>query len=397
MGHPRVAIVGMLPRSVIVVLLSCAPSAALRLPVHPAKVAEAGKAFLAAACSASLLAGVPHQAIAAPSLNEAIVEVSQTSYPILKALTAETFVPFSAKIGKLVLDIAPDKLDKSIELGVDAFLSVPPEKLAALNGVVKDSFAGLEAASRTLVPLPSAASANKFKEVATAKVDAAKLKAFAEAYGPTLSALPRTEAAICLPSSAALDKLSLAQAEVGRSFGAAESKAFAAYTTPVLKGAVTISKVFPLLDDAKRLAPSATGQEKAAFQAAGKRIESAAKGEAMKANLAKQAAAREAAAANKPKPVDPAVALAARQAVAAEQQAKSLATAAEAKAKQEAQAAQNKANAEALAARTKAQKEAAVLEAAEQVKSRQAAELARVAELKAKAAVIAEAKAAAKQ
>merc|ERR1719162_1657148 len=390
MGHPRVAIVGMLPRSVIVVLLSCAPSAALRLPVHPAKVAEAGKAFLAAACSASLLAGVPHQAIAAPSLNEAIVEVSQTSYPILKALKAETFVPFSAKIGKLVLDIAPDKLGKSIELGVDVFLSVPPEKLAALNGVVKDSFAGLEATSCTLVPLPSAASANTFQEVATATVDAAKLKAFAEAYGPTLSALPRTEAAICLPPSAALEKLSLAQAEVGRSFGAAESKAFAAYTTPVLKGAVTISKVFPLLDDAKRLAPSATGQEKAAFQAAGKRIESAAKGEAMKANLAKQAAAREAAAANKPKPVDPAVTLAARQAAAAEQQAKS-------KAKQEAQAAQNKANAEALAARTKAQKEAAVLEAAEQVKSRAAAELARVAELKAKAAVIAEAKAAAKQ
>ena len=59
--------------------------------------------------------------------------------------------------------------------------------------------------------------------------------------------------------------------------------------------------------------------------------------------------------------------------------------------------AQNKANAEALAARTKAQKEAAVLEAAEQVKSRAAAELARVAELKAKAAVIAEAKAAAKK
>ena len=49
-------------------------------------------------------------------LPEAIVEVSQTSYPILKALTAETFVPFSAKIGKLVLDIAPDKLGKSIAL-----------------------------------------------------------------------------------------------------------------------------------------------------------------------------------------------------------------------------------------------------------------------------------------
>ena len=102
----------------LAVLASCVPSAALRLPVHPAvpKVAEAKAFILAAACSASLLAGAPHTALAAPTLNEAIVEVSQTSYPILKALTAETFVPFSAKIGKLVLDIAPDKLGKSIAL-----------------------------------------------------------------------------------------------------------------------------------------------------------------------------------------------------------------------------------------------------------------------------------------
>jgi hypothetical protein len=170
---------------VLSVLAGCVPgAAALRLPsvrpsstmvaapTGPKKVAE-GKAFLlAAVCSASLLAGAPHQALAAPTLNEAIVEVSQTSYPILKALTAETFVPFSAKIGKLLLDIAPEKLGKSIDLGVDAFLSVPPEKLAVLNSVVKDSFAGLEAASCTLVPLPSAETANKFKDVAAASVDA---------------------------------------------------------------------------------------------------------------------------------------------------------------------------------------------------------------------------------
>lgn len=59
----------------------------------------------------------------------------------------------------------------------------------------------------------------------------------------------------------------------------------------MLKGAISISKVFPLLDDAKRLAPSATPQEKAAFQAAGKRIEGAAKGEARCSTLKKSSAA----------------------------------------------------------------------------------------------------------
>lgn len=116
-GHPNRTPTMRVLRA-LAVLASCVPSAALRLPVHPAvpKFAEAKAFLLAAACSASLLAGAPHAALAAPTLNEAIVEVSQTSYPILKALTAETFVPFSAKIGKLVLDIAPDKLGKSIAL-----------------------------------------------------------------------------------------------------------------------------------------------------------------------------------------------------------------------------------------------------------------------------------------
>ena len=45
------------------------------------------------------------------------------------------------------------------------------------------------------------------------QVDASKLKAFSESWGPTLKALPRTDGdtAICLPSVESLDKLSLAQ------------------------------------------------------------------------------------------------------------------------------------------------------------------------------------------
>ena len=79
-----------------------------------------------------------------------------------------------------------------------------------------------------LVPLPSARLGDKFGKAA-AGVDAEKLKAFGQKYNPTLSAIPKTASAACLPSVAALDELSLAQAELGRSFGAAESKAFGAY------------------------------------------------------------------------------------------------------------------------------------------------------------------------
>ena len=136
----------------------------MRLPTTPPRsgpdvgqsmTTAAHHAVLAAAVSASLLT-TPFPALAAPSINDAIVEVSDSSYPVLKSLKAETFVPFSEKIGKLFLDINPDKLGRSVGLGIDVFTSAPPEKIGAFGGVVKDAFADLKPDSCTLVPLPSA-------------------------------------------------------------------------------------------------------------------------------------------------------------------------------------------------------------------------------------------------
>ena len=44
--------------------------------------------------------------------------VKNGHYPVIKALTSETFGPFSEKVGKLFLDINSDKLGKSIGLGI---------------------------------------------------------------------------------------------------------------------------------------------------------------------------------------------------------------------------------------------------------------------------------------
>ena len=262
------------------VALIIAPSAALRvtggrLP-PPSAVADAAKAaFVAGALSASLIAGAPPAL--AQSLNEAIVEVSQSSYPIIGALQKETFVPFSEKIANLILAIPEAKLGKAVDLGVDVLLTAKPEPLSSLNALVKESYQGVETGSCTLVPLPSSAAADKFKSIAEKTVDAAKLKAFSDTYGPTLAALPKTADAICLPSKDALDKLALAQAEVGRSYDADAAKKFESYATPVLKGSISLGNIFPLINDAKQLAPGATSQQKAAFTAAGKRIEGAAR------------------------------------------------------------------------------------------------------------------------
>lgn len=357
---------------------------------HSAVAADKCKAALVAAFSAASLMATPPAF--AQTLDEAIVDVSQSSYPILKALRAETFVPFSEKIGKLLLDIPKDKLGKSLGLGVDMYNSVPADKVTALNEVVTGAFADLKPDSCTLVPLPSASVAEKFTAIAGETVDPAKLKAFGEAWGPTLSALPKTDAGICLPSSASLDKLALAQADIGRSFGAGEGKAFATATTATLKSKLSLGTLLPLVKDAEKLAPTATAAEKARFQTAGKNIERVSKIEAAQqaqqarvaAAAAKSSTAATAAAskpASKPVPaVDPAEAAAAREAARAQ-----------AAARAEEAAAKKAAAAEQAAAQAAAARE----EAAAKREALAAAEVERIAELKAKSAAIKAAKEAA--
>jgi len=245
-------------------------------------------ALLTTAITTALVIPIPLPSLAATtSLNDAIVEVSESSYPILKALKDDNFQAFSVKIADLLLTIQPDKLGKSIELAVDVLDSPPPEKFDQFNSVLKEAFTDLKIDSCTLVPLPPLSIVDRFQAIAVDRVPSAKLKTFEDTWKPSLSALSgsKTDAAICLPPAATLDKLSLAQADLGRSFGSAESKAFGSYTTPMLRQSITLSRVFPLINDAKKLAPTATVGEKAAFQAAGKKIELASKTEVAKGRV----------------------------------------------------------------------------------------------------------------
>ena len=255
--------------------------------------ANVGKDALALLISAALLATPP--ALAAPSqptLDDAIVEVSQTSYPIIKALRAETFVPFTEKIGELIIArLTPQELSTTIALGIDVFNSVPGETVSAFTAVVKDALANLKTDSCTLVPLPSATTANAFVKIARSNVDSAKLSGLTAKWGPAVEALPTTGKAICLPPVETLDRLALAQADIGRSFGGEESRRLGKYAKPVFALGITIDDALPLLADAKRLTPSATNAEKTAFRFAGKKIESVAKREARAREAAEQDAA----------------------------------------------------------------------------------------------------------
>ena len=273
----------MAPRdSVLIVGLLVGAADALRL------IAPSKNAVIAAAAAVSISLAPPNLPQPAwagypESIESAITELAQSSHPILKAQTADTFPKFTNSIGELVLKkVKPDKLGRSLDLGIDAFLSVPPEKIKALEKALQSEFADLKTDSCDLVPLPPSSLADKFRSSDAAKsVSADKWKRFDDLYGGSLAALSRTETSICLPPPESLAKLSLAQAEVGKSFGRAEAKAFGKYTGATLKTSLGLSDVMGLANDAKKLAPSATIAEKARFEKAGKTLEKAAKREAM--------------------------------------------------------------------------------------------------------------------
>ena len=108
---------------------------------------------------------------------------------------------------------------------------------------------------------------------------------------------------ICLPPVEALDKLAIAQADVGRSFDFEAGKKFFQYTVPMLKGEIRLTdETMALAVSAQNQAADATSKEKLNFQRAGKKLESAAKQEKekqavarYKAEMAAKAAAKKAA------------------------------------------------------------------------------------------------------
>jgi len=277
-----------MPSAAILLALGVA-SPALALRLDPLKAcgraasslaSTASHASLATLCSAALLTAAPPAQALPPTIEEAIVEATEASYPIIKALDAQAFPPFAAQVGKILLDIDQPKLGKAMELGIDIFNSVPADTVTTFNGAVKSAFADQKTATCNLVPLPPTSTVDRFKAVASTNVDPAKLKAFGASWTPVINSLSKTDTGICLPPVAKLDELSLAQADVGRAFGRPELKRFFDYSGPLLKGEARLTdETLSLLVAAKAQAADATTQQRLDFQKATKKLEAASKRE----------------------------------------------------------------------------------------------------------------------
>ena len=143
----------------LVVLLAVWSATALHVPKLPLKLvrkAQAACVGVALCSSAALAIPTPATAITrAEELGyvqaqfegtdpEAVIEVTAAAYPIIANLKEKTFTPFVTKVAELIIKDRGAKytadLAKSVDLGLDWFLSLSPEKVKDSTGAVKDAF-----------------------------------------------------------------------------------------------------------------------------------------------------------------------------------------------------------------------------------------------------------------
>ena len=277
-------------RALAVSLAICASAAALRAPrLQPRLVRKAQAACVGVAlCSSAALAS-PTLATAATRAEElgyvqaqfegtdpeAVIEVTAAAYPIIANLREKTFAPFVTKVAELVIKDRGAKytadLAKSVDLGLDWFLSLSPEKVKDSTGAVRDAFKGLSPDTCALVPLPPAA---LFERVAAspafAGADPAKLEAFeAEAKGVVDAfAAARSGDSVCLPTLNNVQIAALAQADAAESASPARSKAFVAQAKKTI-GGISLGAAVRVANDAQFVTQGNSREDMRRFTDAG--------------------------------------------------------------------------------------------------------------------------------
>ena len=214
---------------------------------------------LAACALSAALVSTPFPSIAV-SLEEAVGEVVAATEPFIKAQDAAAVGSFETKLIDTLLTAKPAELGKTIDAGIDVFLSLPKDKVASLTETVKSAAAQAKpgGCSSTIVPAPPFIPAAQRKlfasSEAVAAADPAKVKAFADAAGPALKALDGLGSGetICLPPTETLNKLALNQIDISTAADPDAVKAFEKQSKVAGK-TIPLAKLSGLLPEAKKL------------------------------------------------------------------------------------------------------------------------------------------------
>ena len=154
-----------------------AAASAFKLPTSLPSTEQCKAAGVAAALSTMLVAtpvsaGVP----------EAAIELTDAAYPIIGSLKKDTLAPLASKAVAVALTASPKEIIATVDKGLDAFLSVPPEKFIATVKALKAATAQATDC-KNLICMPPLDLSEKVGQAgadALASADKGKVKAFAD-------------------------------------------------------------------------------------------------------------------------------------------------------------------------------------------------------------------------
>lgn len=151
------------------------------------QVQQTKQAAVAAALSSCLLSPLPANA----DLGSAAIEFTDAAYPIIGSLKAKQVAPLTGKAIGVALTASPQEIIKTVDAGLDAFLSVPPEKFISTVKALKAATAQATSASSCnlicMPPLDLSEKVGASAADALASADKAKVKAFADQAIKTLN------------------------------------------------------------------------------------------------------------------------------------------------------------------------------------------------------------------
>jgi len=173
-----------------------------------------------------------------PTFQEASVTFADSLIPVVRGLKAKPAAPLASKSVALAATGDANEIMKTIDAGLDAFLSVPPERFFAAVGSLKEGTAlAAQSSECNLVCLPPAQQTQTVARVAAdalSVTDTVKLKAFLLQGGTSLASGERSQYAGVLTEavkfSFSLDRDEVVKAKV-RLLGAAEAASLAALRT----------------------------------------------------------------------------------------------------------------------------------------------------------------------
>ena len=137
--------------------------------------------------SAAEMQGLPSLSLPAsertPTFQEASLSVADAAYPVVKGLTSRAVAPLAGKAVTLAATGDPKEIIKTIDAGLDAFLSVPPDRFfSTVRSLKAATSAAAAATSCNLICMPPVSSVEDVVASASDAISVTspdKLKAFA--------------------------------------------------------------------------------------------------------------------------------------------------------------------------------------------------------------------------